>query len=406
MAFKQDLHFAIDSSIGGTGTVTDPFHGPTGTPAWFDDKMKTVLPNQTVRLGPGEFSTMGTSPNGDNWTAKSGMRILGSGISATTLKLVTTNGQYRFAIGMKSYPEPLVPLTSFEASDFTVDCGFSSSAPAWTANTAVAVFGNHIYLRNLKVINFGGMNHNPVVAVEAGGRQTENAGLDSCIVEAPDNFGDTPAAIMIAFRGFAAEQHRYCFVRNCVCRGPGTGALPAIRCNLFGISSGAAVGFIAEHNQVLNAQAGIYDLPGTQDASDIILRHNHFRNVTTGIDFPNRTWPFGRLIAHDNLVEGVGIEASPGHGMRFVSSLAWPFQALILRKNIIRDALLESTTLNSWLTGIKVDSVAHLTIESNLINNAPGGAGVTIANNSGPNAKRRLFNNRDTLGELVIADTP
>jgi hypothetical protein len=52
--------------------------------------MSGMVVNTCVHLGPGEFETAGffDGATGPDWKAKSGMRIVGSGIDVTTLKLV------------------------------------------------------------------------------------------------------------------------------------------------------------------------------------------------------------------------------------------------------------------------------------------------------------------------------
>jgi len=52
-------------------------------PENFDAKMSALAVNTTVHLGPGTFSTTGY----EGWTAVSGIRILGGGVDATTLKV-------------------------------------------------------------------------------------------------------------------------------------------------------------------------------------------------------------------------------------------------------------------------------------------------------------------------------
>src|SRR5262245_60715727 len=114
---QQDVHFAVRSDApasGGSGTWDDPYYAAQPNPgnssainssnaALFDGIMTNkVGPNQTVRLGPGTFCTKGSDGAGhQGWAAQSGMRILGSGISVTTLKLVDVPGsEQRHAIGM------------------------------------------------------------------------------------------------------------------------------------------------------------------------------------------------------------------------------------------------------------------------------------------------------------------
>src|SRR5688572_471178 len=113
MAIKSDFHFAIDDSapVGsatGSGSVQDPFRGPSGDATWFDSILSAnsssphhIPPNSTLRLGPGAFSTTGCNHSADKWSVRSGWRILGAGVHATTLKLAGVRAQeHRAAIGM------------------------------------------------------------------------------------------------------------------------------------------------------------------------------------------------------------------------------------------------------------------------------------------------------------------
>src|SRR5262245_37393801 len=131
MAFNQDVFFANSSDpiATGTGTATDPFRGLWNDDLWFDavlNKPSTdplyIGPNRTLRLGPGIFITHGINSNGTGWSVRSGMRLIDSGINATTLQLSNSDKTDRAAIGMPSVPT--VPLDGFEASDFTIDCHY------------------------------------------------------------------------------------------------------------------------------------------------------------------------------------------------------------------------------------------------------------------------------------------
>src|SRR5258708_1140846 len=86
--------------ISGSGTQSDPYDGSTSTK--FDALMDGFAANTAIFLGPGTFETKG---HGDGvsggWQAKSGQRIMGSGIDVTILKIVggsTTDAAYH-AVG-------------------------------------------------------------------------------------------------------------------------------------------------------------------------------------------------------------------------------------------------------------------------------------------------------------------
>lgn len=391
MAYRHEIFIAINENppplSEQDGSPTRPYSGPTGSDAWFDNIMAFYVgSNQTVRLGPGVFSTKGTSPNGDNWVVKDGMRIYGAGVAATTLKLVGATGQYRTAIGMKAYPTVDALDIGFEASDFSIDCGFNSSTSANTANTAVALYGKNIRVRRLHIFNFGGNSHSRVVILEPGGRSSENVVVDSCILEA-QSFGSSPVAL-IGFGGFATDQHRFSVVRNCVCRGPipgpdpepGFEEIPKIHHRIHGIAPGPALGFIAEGNQLINLLSGFYDFPETQTSADLIIRYNYCRNVGQGINFL-RTWPLHRLIAHDNLIDvGTDFNESPPPselptGISLRVGNATTYHTVILRKNVIRHVRWDSTPPPPDLSGggIYVKNATNLNVQYNIINNATTG---------------------------------
>jgi hypothetical protein len=127
---QQDRYLAIFTSNppagGGNGTWDDPFDASDETK--FDEIMSNSAKTPdggTVRLLPGIFKTKGhtgTNSGGGNWAARK-MRILGSGMGVTTLKLVgmTTANATRYAVGIP-FDAAGTGLDSFELSDLTIDC--------------------------------------------------------------------------------------------------------------------------------------------------------------------------------------------------------------------------------------------------------------------------------------------
>jgi len=75
-------------NVAGSGTQMDPYDGSTLTK--FDTLMSGMPVNTCVHLGPGEFETAGffDGMTSTYWRAKTGLRIVGSGIDVTKLKLV------------------------------------------------------------------------------------------------------------------------------------------------------------------------------------------------------------------------------------------------------------------------------------------------------------------------------
>ena len=92
--FKFEVFLAVrtDGQKGG-GTISGPCH--CGDASTFDTLMNSFSENTTIRLGPATstspFKTFGYADGvSGGWTPKKGMRILGSGIDVTYLRLEPT----------------------------------------------------------------------------------------------------------------------------------------------------------------------------------------------------------------------------------------------------------------------------------------------------------------------------
>ena len=177
----------------GSGTQMDPYDGSTATK--FDTLMSgaSVPANSCVHLGPGIFDTAGyyDGLSGSGFQAKTGWRIVGSGIDVTTLRLVTpatTQRVYAIAHALSSST-----VDSFEVSDLTIDCNFvPAQGTSWTAG-AVRVMGNHSRVVRVKVINWGNKSTGTpgfVIAMLTGDPSNGvtgvlNCGIEECIAVNP-----------------------------------------------------------------------------------------------------------------------------------------------------------------------------------------------------------------------------
>ena len=310
--------------------------------------------------------------------------MLGSGVNTTTLKLYNFDSGDRCLLGIESVPT--VPLDGFEASDFTLDCGYSGTPG--TANRATFLYGQHIYLRRLRVQNFGGSNAAQMIVVLAASVQSEDCVVEECTIDATVTGIGNATCVLIGFVGNSGNLHRFCVTRNCTCRGPATGTA-------HGIHPGSALGFIAEGNQLVDLSSGIYDppyAPGTETASDIIIRHNYFRNAQNGIGYSGRAWPLGRMIVHDNVMDirnnGTGI-------LLLGNTNPIVYTALIIRKNVIRNVNWDAVP--GTITGVNISRVQDLNIQFNTINNTTTGTGIVTANVT----NATVNNNINTSGQSV-----
>src|SRR5262245_32018195 len=122
--FEVWIAFRTDG-IRGTGTASDPYDG--STQAKFDEKMNLFASqsNITIHIGPGLFETNGFDGT-NGWQARPGMKIVGSGMDVTTLKLVNVSpasALHYFAIG-----HSLGTVADlFEVADLTIDCNISAA---------------------------------------------------------------------------------------------------------------------------------------------------------------------------------------------------------------------------------------------------------------------------------------
>src|SRR2546423_2684242 len=135
---RLDVWIAMRTDgVAGTGTESDPYDGSTQVK--FDALMNSFASYTTILLGPGTVETRGYSDvalNGGHptWQPKAGMKILGSGIDVTFLKIVNAgfyNNSYLqrglyFAIGATFGNV----VHYVEVSDLTIDCNLRNQPPS------------------------------------------------------------------------------------------------------------------------------------------------------------------------------------------------------------------------------------------------------------------------------------
>lgn len=136
----------------------------------FDDVMAGLPADTQVHLGPTTagkpFLTKGYADEvAGGWQLKSGQKITGSGIVATTLQLVgaaTADKQY-YAMGHAlkiTSPASANPLDAVEISDLTIDCALHAQPVtvgkyAPVACGAIRLMGSHCRIARVKAINWG-----------------------------------------------------------------------------------------------------------------------------------------------------------------------------------------------------------------------------------------------------------
>jgi hypothetical protein len=234
----------------GAGTQNDPYDG--STQAKFDKLMKDVVPSKaTIRLGPGVYQTKGGTGHNrfeGDWRPKSGQRIIGSGMFATTLQFVgastDTEPVYSYSlIGSFDW------LDGFEVSDLTLDCNLDGQPNTTgyrfprTMVLGIDVRGVRIEIRRVRVVNFGtrvpsfeygksvtGYECFAIIISPAENHPDKAAPYDcvieDCIIEQPSrNNAELISCLTISGReaaeGSVGQQldARGCVIRNCLVDG-------------------------------------------------------------------------------------------------------------------------------------------------------------------------------------------
>lgn len=180
----------------------------------------------TVRLGPGTFPTKGER----GWTVKNGLRVIGSGMFVTFLKLViaspTADQQYH-VVGSSAPPAK----NGFELSDLTIDCNLAGQPdtgagfPQIMAG-GVDLRGPNMVIRRVRVINFGtntkswecfGIGIGYAAASDT--PVASNCVIEDCVIERPAlaNARETTCLNLSAYEDalLRAAYHEDCAIRNC-----------------------------------------------------------------------------------------------------------------------------------------------------------------------------------------------
>src|ERR1041385_4563936 len=285
--------------VAGSGTQNDPYDGSTA--AKFDAIMNSLSPNTAVHLGPATstnpftttgFWTTSDGSTGSGWQAKAGMKIIGSGIDVTTLKLTGATDpsgsltRHYFAIG---HALSSTTIDCFEVSDLTIDCNLAQTGTKFACG-AVRVMGSYALTRRVKVINWGRKTSGPdcfVVAMitadpASGVTGVSDCGIEECIAITPDGGNVGPATVFHAGpkddSGTNAEGYGVGpFIRNCFvdC------GWPTATAETRGLSLAWCKGGVVEGNQVHNTKSGGPYI-SKSSSRDLVVRNNLYKNVAKG----------------------------------------------------------------------------------------------------------------------------
>ena len=401
--FKFHVWLAVRSDgIKGSGTISDPYH--CGDASAFDTLMTSFPENTTVHLGPSTlsspFKTTGYKDGvGGGWTAKKGMRILGSGVDVTYLQLEASSTGVFFAVGHAFGDANQVDF--FEISDLTINCNLTGS-DSDVAKGAVRIMGNHSMIRRVKAINWGtnaAARSAPVFSVitadtsAATKKEAVNTGIVECIATDPQ--GTATASSMTVFHagpnptsGVPENYGLAPYIRNCFA----DCGSPAHTCEFRGIVMAACRGGIVEGNQIHNTKiGGPYQTTGT--TLEIVVRNNFYKNVAKAVYCSLATVTPGTPTALTTLVRdgadaSIAVAALTNHGLKqgervkIDASAGTPAQfkgVFVIKSTTANDFRYQMTSAPgsdaSSPTFQKVFGIGNLLFDANTIELATGSTG-------------------------------
>lgn len=384
------------------GTPDDPYRCPDGT------SLQTVLAsvgqNSTIHFLPGLFLVI------DQIDPKVGWKLRGSGIDNTTLKLlprITTPGGGGVAVigGIYGY----YAKEGVEVSDMTVDCNLQGQTNAM-AVCAVHIAGNNTRISRVHAINWGSILQGTecfvlnIASHSAIGPRT-NCVIEGCVVDtpAPVTHADGTTAVSI-FTGWEEDpgyplviggEISGNLVTGITAGGGGIGRPSYL--NAYGL--GAFQGYVHD-NRAINLVGGVGFYQDTWSGSDVIVAHNVFDNVSSGVYFYTAEEHMQRIKILGNVImpseNGVGITYYTGEPNN-ANPNAFT-RNLIIKDNTVHPCRL-ATNLSSALA-LNGDITA--TVVNNILDAGTTGTDVRVAWWQLPRLKLNTFAGNFNLKGTVL----
>ncbi|MBL9171514.1 MAG: hypothetical protein JNN07_27525 [Verrucomicrobiales bacterium] len=421
-------NYSISLGILGSGTQTDPYTVVTASD--FDSLMRdtTRIPNTTcVHLGPAPanapFLTAGyyDGLTGSGWQARPGMRIVGSGIDVTVLKLVnTTASKNIYAVAHDSTTGATVDF--FEISELTIHANFSGAGTSASSFGAVRIMGSHSRIVRVKAIDWGnkwtGGRVGYVFAMLSGNgtltpaNPVVNCGIQECIAVNPASsasWTNHMAVFHVGNTELPGGTPAYCaapYIRNNFVdagQNPLTDGAPA---NYFrGLSMAWCKAGVVEGNLVQNIYyGGPYN---AYPAQDVTIRFNTYRNVAVGPIYNFGTAGSMRLLIEGNQIELTKVNVTPITGVGSVfgygvilynaSTGSMPYGSVVVRNNWIKNFDEGSLGLNP-AGGTFLYGASNLLVRENVLDVS---AAVTQQMMNRDCTNVQYFENRNPAGVLI-----
>lgn len=423
LGLNKEVWLAVRTDgLPGAGTAEDPFDASTRVK--FDTLMASFGSYTTIHLAPGTYETRGKdvyfnraagTDGAPEWVVLSGWKILGAGIGVTTIKLVI-NATELFnggdtGHGYCIFSKWAVPTDDVTIKDLTLDLNWDNLDHTFKLYTAgiflggnytsdvVYTQGHRILIEDVRIIHAG----TDSVLTE----------MFICTLNTADNSWMHRVTIdeMSAHSVGGMTMMSVGFQKNTRCR--------ISECHLDGSFSGTPdwtnpqIGFslhgpqcVLECNTVNGvAFAGPYHDTGYCD--EIIVRNNHFMNVTVGAYIFQNASGAGKLVFENNIIElihrpersanytAIGIQAS---GVGYTAP-PYNITQAIVRGNTVRYGGVIPAGCAAKAIGLI--SVERLVMEDNLID-LPAQTGVDPLF-YGPAASLSFHNNRTIAGAQLAA---
>lgn len=286
----------------------------------FDTVMSTLVAiNTCVHLGPGVMATRGYYTGSAAWQAQSGMRIVGSGMGVTTLKLV--NGAASKQIYVVGHVLSAATVDAFEICDLSINCHLGGVGASSSAG-AIRIMGSNSRAVRVRVVHWG--NKNPsavsyVIAMLTGdGTLTPtiaNSGIQECVATTP---GVGHAGIVAVLHSGYTESPSLTtpnlgtsmYIRDCFVDCGQTTLSNTDSTKIFrGLSMSWCKGGVVEGNTVQNTfHGGPYNTLGT---GDLTVRNNVFFNVAVGPLYAITTSGSFRVRIEGNRIELTKVSVNP-----------------------------------------------------------------------------------------------
>ena len=252
------------------GTLEDPFI--CATEPEFDRTMNNFPSNCTVHILPGTYHTLGSGIHAA-YALKPGQRILGSGMDATIIQLVTNtpSGNSVMGSGWPNY----VPA-GIEVSDLTLDCHYVPGVSGNVTYIGLDLNGTRLTARRVKAVNLvyldkkvnseaWGIGFNSFYTVSF---NSEGNLIEDCVVS---NFIAGTACSAFALNGGCISgimRNNRVFLRP--------SNLPLIAFNGANMHD-----VLVEGNYVNGAAIGFYG--DTGGYTNVVVAHNTFKNCVYGV---------------------------------------------------------------------------------------------------------------------------